>query len=100
MEAGPQSRSFIPLWVFPRAGDTVLRAELLLYPVESRSGRLVWQQAGAVMVRMAAGRGQCIPPGPSITFPSSCLSERLCLWLFILTEIFAFQAAQLAASAV
>lgn len=77
----------------PRAGDAVLCAEPLLYPAESRSRRLVWQQAAAVMVRMAAGRGQCTPQGPSIMFPNSCLSGRLCLWLFFLTEIFALQAA-------
>lgn len=52
------------------------------------AGREVWQGARGVMVEMAAKRGQYIPWGTSIRFPSSCLSEKLCSWLFFLAEMF------------
>lgn len=48
----------------------------------------MWQGARGIMVEMAAKRGQCIPWGTSIRFPNSCLSERLCSWLFFLAELF------------
>lgn len=40
------------------------------------------------MVVLAARRGQYIPWGASIRFPSSCLSEELCSWLFFFAEMF------------
>lgn len=73
--------------------DAMLCADPLLHPAESRSRKPVWQQAGAVMVQMAAERGQWIPQGPSIIFLNFCLSGRLCSWLgFSLLRQFAFKA--------